>query len=111
MNRRILSVPAALAVGLLAAGGLAACGSGSGSGATFPKTSANVTVCDALAQALSGQSSMSALAGAVLESNAPVSQQLRQDIGNYITLAASGVATEMKQAEAKARQDCASLGT
>ncbi|HSZ47527.1 MAG TPA: hypothetical protein VK823_19475 [Streptosporangiaceae bacterium] len=110
MNRRILRVPVGLAVGLLAAGGLAACG-GSSSGATFPKTSANVTVCDALAQALSGQSSMSALAGAVLESNAPVSQQLRQDIGNYITLAASGVGTEMKQAEAKARQDCASLGT
>jgi hypothetical protein len=109
MNRRILSVPAALAAGLLAAGGLAACGSDSG--ATFPKTSANVTVCDALAQALSGQSSMSALAGAVLESNAPVSQQLRQAIGNYITLAASGVSTVLKQAEAKARQDCASLGT
>ena len=110
MNRRILRVAVGFAVGLLAAGGLAACGGGS-SGATFPKTSANVTVCDALAEALSGQSSISALAGAVLESNAPVSQQLRQDIGNYITLAASGVGTEMKQAEAKARQDCASLGT
>jgi hypothetical protein len=109
MNRSPLSVPLALAVCTLAAGALAACSSNSG--ATFPKTSANVAVCNALAQALSGQSSMAALAGAVLESNAPVSLKLRQDIGSYITLAASGVAGEMQQAEDKAKQDCASLGS
>jgi hypothetical protein len=50
------------------------------------------------------------LVGAVLESNALITHRLRQDIGSYISLTASGGGSAAGQAEAQAKQDCAAIG-
>jgi hypothetical protein len=53
---------------------------------------------------------MSQLAGAVFESNAPITHRLRQDIGNYLSLTASGGGSTAGQAAAQAKLDCAAIG-
>jgi hypothetical protein len=53
---------------------------------------------------------MPQLAGAVFESNAPITHRLRQDIGSYISLTASGGGSAAQQAQAQAKQDCAAIG-
>jgi hypothetical protein len=55
-------------------------------------------------------SSIPDLACLIFESNAPVSKQLRQDVGNFVTLTASAGASAATQARAKAQSDCAQIG-
>lgn len=102
MNR-VLAATAAALLGLP----LAACARG---GPDIPRTSANVAVCKILRDTLAGRAAMSQLVGAVLESNAPITHRLRQDIGSYISLTASGGGSAAGQAEAQAKQDCAAIG-
>ncbi|MGO8961366.1 MAG: hypothetical protein ACLQFR_28960 [Streptosporangiaceae bacterium] len=82
---------------------LAGCG---GASSGLPRTPANITVCKALADTLAGKQSVQQLAGAVLETNAPISHQLRQDVAQYAVTAASSGASAAQQAEAQAKQDC-----
>jgi hypothetical protein len=102
VNRVFVATAAAL-LGLP----LAACARG---GPDIPRTAANVAVCKVFRDTLSGRAAMPQLAGAVLESNAPITHRLRQDIGSYITLTASGGGSTAGQAEAQAKQDCAAIG-
>ena len=102
MNR-VLVATAAVLLGLA----LAACGRG---GPDIPRTAANVAVCKLFHDTLAGRAAMPQLAGAVFESNAPITHRLRQDIGSYISLAASGGGSAAQQAEAQAKQDCAAIG-
>ena len=102
MNRAFLTTASVLS-GLA----LAACGHG---GSGIPQTAANVAVCKVFRDALAGRAAMPQLAGAVFETNAPISHRLPQDIGNYITLTASGGGGAAQQAEAQAKQDCSGIG-
>ena len=86
---------------------LAACGS---SAPKVPGTPANLAVCKVLTQALAGKASVQQLAGMVLESNAPLTQRLRQDIASYAALAATAGPGAAQQAQTKAEQDCAVFG-
>jgi len=79
-------------------------------GPGIPPTAANVAVCKVFRDTLTGRTAMPQLAGAVFESNAPITHRLRQDIGSYISLAASGGGSAAQQAEAQAKQDCAAIG-
>jgi hypothetical protein len=88
---------------LLASGGLAACAGG------MPRTSANVTICTTLARVLESKTDIHLLAGLAFESNAPVSEQLRQDIASYVALAAHGD-SRTRRAAVRAEIDCASIG-
>ena len=80
------------------------------SGPDIPRTAANVAVCKVFRDVVAGRAAMPQLAGAVFESNAPITHRLRQDIGNYISLTASGGGSAAGQAEAQAKQDCAAIG-
>lgn len=102
MNR-VLIASAATLLGLP----LAACAR---SGPDIPRTAANVAVCKVFRDTLAGRAAMSQLAGAVFESNAPITHRLRQDIGSFISLTASGGGSTAGQAEAQAKQDCAAIG-
>ena len=82
-----------------------ACGS---SAPSLPKSTANVAACKAFDQVVNG-ANMAQLTGLVLESDAPITHQLRQDLGNYIALATTGGTAAAEQAAAKAKQDCSSL--
>lgn len=86
---------------------LAACAHG---GPDIPRTAANVAVCKVFRDTLAGRAAMPQLAGAVFESNAPITHRLRQDIGSYISLTASGGGSAAQQAQAQAKQDCAAIG-
>lgn len=101
MNFKLASIPVALAACFLAA-----CG---GNGPSLPRTPANLAVCKVLTQTISGKASVQELAAMVLESNAPVTHQLRQDVASYAVLAATGGAGAVQQAQTKAAQDCASV--
>jgi hypothetical protein len=93
----------AAVAGLLASAGFAGCGGG------LPRTSANVAICSTLARVLESRADVHLLAGLAFESNAPVSEQLRQDIAGYVALAAQGDA-DAHRAAARAEIDCASIG-
>jgi len=99
MRRR---APVAVAGALLAAAALAGCGD------AMPRTSANVAICTALARVLESKSEIHLLAGLAFESRAPVSRQLRQDIGSYVAVAARGD-SGARQAAARAEIDCAAI--
>lgn len=86
---------------------LVACARG---GPDIPRTAANVAVCKIFRDLLAGRAAVPQLAGAVFESNAPITLQLRHDIGNYISLTASGGGSAAQQAQAQAEQDCAAVG-
>ena len=101
--KRLLVATAAALSGL----SVAACARG---GPDIPRTAANVAVCTVLRDTLAGRAAMPQLAGAVFESNAPITHRLRQDIGSYISLAASGGGSAAQQAEAQAKQDCSGIG-
>lgn len=100
---RVLAATSAVLVGLC----LAACARG---GPDIPRTAANIAVCKVFRDTLAGRAVMPQLAGAVFETNAPITHRLRQDIGNYISLTASGGGSAAQQAEARAEQDCAAIG-
>ena len=53
-----------------------------GCGQSIPKTKANLALCAVLAKVLDHQASVVALADATFETNAPVSQRLRQEVGH-----------------------------
>jgi|SRR5215469_3558465 len=108
MTRTFPSVAAALAVSALTAGALAACSSGAG-GATLPRTPANVAVCTVLAQVVAGHAPPVALIGATIETNAPITHQLRQDLAQYAADAAQPGASGTDQAKATAERDCQGL--
>jgi hypothetical protein len=101
--KRVLVATAAVLFGLA----LGACSHG---GAGVPRTAANLAVCKVFHDVLAGRAAMPQLAGAVFESNAPITHRLRQDIGSYISLAASGGGDAAQQAKEQARQDCAAVG-
>lgn len=101
--KRVLAATAAVLFGL----SLAACAHG---GPDIPRTAANVAVCKVFRDTLAGRAAMPQLAGAVFESNAPITHRLRQDIGSYISLTASGGGSAAQQAQAQAKQDCAAIG-
>jgi hypothetical protein len=99
--------PAVAVAALLTICGLAACG-----GPTIPRTSGNVALCAALARTLDGTSSTQELAGLTFESNTPVTQRLREEVGTYVASAAhgeSGPDSLGQQAAAKATGDCRSI--
>jgi hypothetical protein len=75
----------------------------------MPKTQANVSVCKILNEVLAGTANLQQLAGSVLESNASISHQLRQDLASFAALAATAGASAAQQAEAKAKLDCQSV--
>jgi hypothetical protein len=102
VNRVFVSIAAVL-VGL----SLAACTRG---GPGIPRTAANVAVCKVLRDTLAGRATMPKLAGALFETNALITHRLRQDIGSYISLTASGGGSAAQQAKAQAEQDCAAIG-
>lgn len=105
-----MGVKAAAAV-LLAACCLAACGGASGP--SLPRSAANVAICAALARALDNQGSplaRRAIAGLTFESNAPVSQRLRQEIASYVGQSLDpGGGSGAQQAAADAEKDCAAI--
>jgi hypothetical protein len=105
-----MNVKGSLAAAALAACLLTACsGSGTGSGSSFPRTPANITVCKVLEQVLAGAARVQQLAVSVLETNAPISDGLRKDLAQYAVSAASAGASAAQRAEAKAKQDCQSI--
>jgi hypothetical protein len=84
---------------------LSACG-----GSGLPRTSANVAICAALARVLQSRPTVPELAGLAFESNRPVSRQLGQDIGAYVTLAVHRPASGRTHRRAvTAELDCASI--
>jgi hypothetical protein len=87
---------------------LAACG---GSSSGLPRTQANVTVCKTLAGYLAGTKTVQQLAGSVLETNAPVSHQLRQDVAQFAVTMASAGASAAQLAENQAKQDCQGIAS
>jgi len=103
---RVLAATAAVLAAVLSGLSLAGCAHGS---PHIPRTAANVAVCKVFNDTLAGRRAMPELAGAVFETNAPITRRLRQDIGNYITLSASGGGSAAQQAEAQAKQDCAAI--
>jgi hypothetical protein len=102
MKRTITWTAAAFAAGVLTA-----C---SADGAILPRTAANVTACRVLAQVVAGQEPPQALVGAVIETNAPITHQLRQDLAQYGIDAAQPGDTDTGQAKAVAVQDCRAIG-
>jgi hypothetical protein len=100
---RVTAATAAVLLGLALAG----CAHG---GPQIPRTVANVAVCKVFTDTVAGRTAMPQLAGAVFETNAPITRRLRQDIGSYISLSASGDASGAQQAEAQGKQDCAAIG-
>jgi len=97
---------AAVSAVLVALASLSACGGGSG----LPRTSANVAICAALARVLQNPATVQELAGLAFESNRPVSKQLGQDIGAYITLAVHRPGSgQAHRAAETAESDCASI--
>ena len=76
----------------------------------LPRTAANIAVCKQLAQNLAGRASIQQLAGMVLESNAPVSPQLRKDVASYAVFAVTQGTSAPTQAQAQAQSDCAKIG-
>lgn len=92
------------ALAALAVCSVAGCG-----GSGLPKTAANVAVCKMLTHTLAGKAPVQQLAGMVLESSAPVSQKLRQDVASYAALAATEGAAAAQAAAAQAKQDCQSV--
>jgi hypothetical protein len=85
---------------------LAACGGG---GVILPRTAANVTACKVLDQVVAGQAPPQALVAAVIETNAPITHQLRQDLAQYGVDAAQPGDTDTSQAKAAAVQDCQAI--
>jgi len=81
-----------------------------GSSPGLPRTAANIAVCKQLAQTLAGRASIQQLAGMVLESNAPVSPQLRKDVASYAVFAVTQGTSAPTQAQAQAQSDCAKIG-
>jgi hypothetical protein len=98
-----MSVRAA-AGALLVVCGLAACGNSG-----LPRTPANSAVCKTLAAYLAGQTSVQELTGSVLETNAPISHQLRQDVAQFAVTMATAGASAAQQYENQAKQDCKSI--
>jgi hypothetical protein len=98
-------VTAALAALVLLACGLAGCGS------KMPRTTSNVSICRVLASALDGATSPQELAGPTFETDAGLSRQLREDIGQYVAEAATGHgnSASAKQAAQKAETACRSI--
>jgi hypothetical protein len=97
----------ALTAAVVATCALAAC---SGDGVILPRTTANVTACRVLDQVVAGQAPPQALVGAVIETNAPITHQLRQDLAQYGVDAAQLGDTDTGQAKAVAVQDCRAIG-
>jgi hypothetical protein len=97
----------ALALVLLLCG-LAACG---GSTSGLRRTPANVAACKVLREVLAGRARVQALAGAVLETNAPITQKLRQDLGQFAIDAATAGVAAAQQSVSQASQDCAAIGS
>ena len=87
---------------------LVACGSSGSSG--LPHTSADVSICAALARALDNRSGLQQLAGLVFESGAPVSHRLRQEIATYVADVAEPGSASAHQAAVTAENDCRSIG-
>jgi hypothetical protein len=107
-----MNVKGGLAVAVLAACLLTACsgsGSGTGSRSSIPDTPANVAVCKVLEQVLAGTARLQQLAASVIETNAPISHGLRQDLAQYAVSAATAGANAARRAEAKAKQDCRAI--
>jgi hypothetical protein len=75
----------------------------------MPRTSANVAICTTLARVLESKADIHLLAGLAFESRPPVSDQLRQDIASYVTLAARGSSGGAHHAAAGAEIDCAAI--
>ncbi len=108
MSNHLKAGVAGAAVAALAACLVTGCGSGSSS-STVPKSQADVTVCKILNEVLAGTANLQKLTGSVLESNAAISHQLRQDLASFVALAATAGSSAAKQAEAKAKLDCQSV--
>jgi hypothetical protein len=100
-----MSVRTAAAGALLVVCGLSGCGGNSG----LPQTPANRAVCKTLAAYLAGKTSVQELAASVVETNAPISHQLRQDVAQFAVTMASAGASAAQQYESQARQDCQSV--
>lgn len=94
----------AVAAAVLSAVAVAGCG-----GHSLPKTQANVDVCRIYVKVRTHKAPMLDLTGATIESNAPISHQLRQDLANYIALTVQNM-SGADQAASKADADCASIG-
>ena len=83
-----------------------------GCGQSIPKTQANLALCGTLDKVLNRQESIVALADATFETNAPISQRLRQEVGQYVA-DVHGTADDVLNAPrdaAKAESDCRSIG-
>ena len=100
MSARAFAVAAAAAAMLVIAG----CG-----GPSLPKTPANVAVCRIYVKVRTHQAPLLDLTGATLESNAPITHQLRQDLANYIAMTFQNM-PGADQAASKADADCQSIG-
>lgn len=100
MSAKAFAVIAAVLIALVVAG----CG-----GHLLPKTQANVDVCRIYVKVRTHQAPMLDLTDATLQSNAPISHRLRQDLANYIALTVQHMAAA-DQAASKADADCESIG-
>jgi hypothetical protein len=83
-----------------------------GCGQSIPKTKANLALCAVLDKVLSRQESVVALADATFETSAPISQRLRQEVGQYV-VDVHGIPDDVENAPneaAKAETDCHSIG-
>jgi hypothetical protein len=101
MRAKVIAIViAAVMTGLLLTG----CG-----GKSLPRTQANLAVCRVLEKVLANKAPMIDLTGATIETNAPITHQLRQDIATYIAMATQDM-SGADQAAAKAEGDCKSIG-
>lgn len=100
MSAKSFAVAAVVLIAVVVAG----CG-----GHSLPKTPANVDVCRIYVKVRTHEAPMLDLTGATIESNAPISHQLRQDLANYIALTLQNM-DGAAQAASKADADCASVG-
>jgi hypothetical protein len=100
MSAKVFAAAAAVLSVLVVAG----CG-----GHSLPNTKANLDVCRIYVKVRTHQAPLIDLTGATLESNAPISHQLRQDLANYIALTFQNM-TGAAQAASKADADCSSIG-
>jgi len=80
-----------------------------GCGKSLPKTKANLDLCAVLAKVRDNQAPIVALAGATFETNAQITPQLRQEVGQYVVDVHEN-AQNAPQDAMKAETDCASIG-
>ena len=81
-----------------------------GCGQSIPKTKSNLALCAVLAKVLDHQAPAVELAGATFETNAPISQRLREEVGTYVANVSDSSSNLAPDAAKAAESDCASIG-